>query len=97
MAKSKVDLMLADLRDLYKDRRFRKILWHILSMTGIYTVNYSNEQAAYMDGRKSIGLEILDMMNDADPTMYPRMLLAKAKEAQSRAQENGKGLAETSP
>ncbi len=89
MTRSKVDLMLADLRDLYKDRRFRKILWHILGMTGIYTVNYSNEQAAYMDGRKSIGLELIDTMNEADPTMYPRLLLEKAKEVQALAQKDG--------
>jgi len=81
-------LFLADLRDLSKDSRFRKFIWHVLSACGIYSVNV--ESNPYYDGRRSIGLEVIELLTDADPTLYARLLLEEAeKNASKTVQEEG--------
>ena len=58
----------------------RTLIWHLLGFTKIYDENFSGNSTDIFDkGRRSVGLWLLSNMNDADPTMYPRMLLDVAK------------------
>lgn len=58
----------------------RTLIWHLLSFTKLYDENFAGNSTDIFDkGRRSVGLWLLSQMNEADPTMYPRMLLDVAK------------------
>lgn len=67
-------------KTIMKTRQGKEVIWYILSMTGIYSSSLDQEvnNMAFMEGRRSIGLAIIDMMMSIDPTLYPRLLLEKA-------------------
>ena len=72
---------LNDLKGVLKTSSGKNVIWNILSVCGIYENTFTgNSQSYYLDGRRSIGLEILRMTEDVDPTAYPRLLLTKQKE-----------------
>ena len=71
----------SDLRELLKTPGGRSVIWGILEMCGIYHDSFTgNSQSYYLEGKRAIGLEILQLMEDTDPTSYARLLLAKHKE-----------------
>lgn len=73
-------VLLGDLRDLVKLPHGRKILWHILSMCGLYNDTFTgNSQTFFYEGKRSVGLEIIAFMEEADPTMYASLLLERSK------------------
>ena len=67
-----------EIRDAMKLRHVRKFIWAILEQCGIYSPKYAPATGGveYLVGRESIGLEIIAMLEDADPTIYPQLLLA---------------------
>lgn len=70
----------ADFRELMKDSKARKALWHILDLTGLNADCFTGDnQTFYLEGRRAVGLDIIRFMEDADKTMYPRMLLNHQK------------------
>jgi hypothetical protein len=57
------------------------VIWEILSMCGLYTTTFTgNSQGAFLEGKRSIGIEILEMLNETDSKFYPNLLLKKSKE-----------------
>ena len=59
----------------------RNFIWYVLSLCGIYSdVFTGNSQAFYLEGRRAVGLEVLQLLEDTDPTAYPNLLLKHAKE-----------------
>ena len=58
----------------------RRVLMWVLDVSGIYGDAYQGNDAAtnYVLGQKSMGLRVLDKINNVGPHAYPRMLLARA-------------------
>ncbi len=72
------NLLIAKVKDVLKTSSGQALIWEILSMCGIYSSTFTgNSQGAYLEGRRSIGLEILQLLEDADKTFYPKLLLEK--------------------
>ena len=66
--------------DVLKTKSGQKFIWEILSLCGIYDNQFTGNSGTFFnEGRRSVGLDIVQMMNDADPTIYPRLLLERAK------------------
>lgn len=71
----------SNMREVVKTTQGKEVIWAILAMCGLYTESFTgNSQTFYMEGKRAIGLEILQLMEDTDKTLYARMLL----EAQRR-------------
>lgn len=69
-----------DMRELLKLKHFRNFLWRLLSSTGLYADNFTGDNYTfYLQGKQAVGLEILQMLEDADPTAYATMLLEQQK------------------
>lgn len=74
------DLLCMDIRDLSKDKRFTKFVWHVLGFCDLYSdVFTGNSRTFYLEGRRNVGLSILAVLEDADPTLYARLLLEQQK------------------
>ena len=73
--------LLENIRSLMSGKGARGLVWHILSMCDLYSDAFAgNSRTFYIEGKRAIGLGILQLLDEADPTIYPRMLLEKAKE-----------------
>lgn len=52
----------------------RNILWRLLASTGVYRVSFTgNSETFFKEGRRSVGLSILDAIFDADVKAYTLM------------------------
>lgn len=71
---------IVDLKVVASSKNGRSFLWSLLSRCGIYRDDYSpdNGLMKYNAGRRSIGLELLDLMNDCDDELIYKI----AKEVQ---------------
>ncbi len=73
----------AALSAVVKTPQGRTLLWAILGHTKIYDENFSGNSGDIFDkGRRSVGLWLIAMLTELDPTIYPRMLLDVAKREQ---------------
>jgi hypothetical protein len=53
----------------------RRYLWKVLCNCGIYKTSYGQgEDISFLEGRRNIGLSILDDINDVDRTIYSKMM-----------------------
>ena len=58
----------------------RAVIWNILAMCDIYSDSFTgNSTSFHLEGKRSIGLEILGLLEEVDPTIYPNLLLEKQK------------------
>ena len=85
MAKSQeekeYDLILSSTREILKSKQGQRVLWHILGLTGIYSTTFTgNSRTFFLEGKRAIGLDILQLLEDADKEAYARLQLAKIKQ-----------------
>ena len=58
----------------------RDFIWEILGLTGLYTPSFTgNSTTFFNEGKRSIGLDLLALMNDADPQAYAKMQIEQSK------------------
>lgn len=81
MEEKKYAKLLDDLRSVMKTNQGQNFVWWVLSQCGIYDTNFSDEdrKTNFLLGKRDIGLGILGLMTDADPTMYANLQLRMAK------------------
>lgn len=74
--------LLDDLKEVLKTNQGKNVMWWVLSQCGIYDTNFSDEdrKTNFLLGKRDIGLGIIGLMHDADPTMYAKLQLEKADE-----------------
>ena len=59
----------------------KRFIYHILDLCGIHTSSFTgNSQTFYLEGRRSVGLEIISLMEAVDPRLYPKLLLTMQEE-----------------
>lgn len=72
------DLLLANVRELSKYRFGKEFIWHVLSICNLYTDGFTgDDQTFYNEGKRAVGLQLLQLLDEADPTMYARLILEK--------------------
>lgn len=74
--------MLLDIKDAVKTPGGQKLLLYLIELTNVNGNNFSanGRETNYLLGRASVGLDILSLCEEIDPTLYPRMLMERAKE-----------------
>lgn len=73
---TKHDLLIADLRAVLKTASGRKVIYHILDLCNLYADSFTgNSQTFHLEGKRSIGLDILALIQEVDPKAYPKLLL----------------------
>jgi len=69
------EILQANVRELMSSRKGKEVMWEILSYCGMY----SSIPGKFEAGKRNVGLDILAMLDDADPTIYPNLLLENRK------------------
>lgn len=70
------ELELDQFKTVLKSGDGRAVFWKILGLCGIYRTTFttsSSELAAHLEGRRALGLDILNLMREADSGVYIRM------------------------
>jgi len=82
---AEADELARDLALLLELPAGRNVLFWLLSQCGIYQTCFTgNSTTFFAEGQRSIGLRLVNELNRADPTAYPRMLLRRGEEIQGR-------------
>lgn len=82
MAKKSADdiefeVLCKNMRAVLNTTAGRKVIWHLLSLCNLYVDNFTgNSQTFFLEGKRSVGLEILQLLESADKKAYPQLLLA---------------------
>ena len=71
----------ASIQTVLKTEQGKDFVWEILSLCGIYDNQFTGNSGTFFnEGRRSVGIDIIQtMLNEADPTIYPRLLLERAR------------------
>lgn len=71
--------LLEDLKYVAATKNGRSFLWWLLSMSGIYHDNYNQDSGLmkYQAGKRALGLEVLNLMDECDPELIYK--IAKEK------------------
>jgi len=63
-----------DIRNVAMSGAGRRLLYYVLSMGNIYSTSFTgNSETFYKEGRRAMALELLDLINDADPNLYIKL------------------------
>lgn len=66
----------ADVQDLLNTTFGRRFIWQLLEMTHVNSVSFTgNSQTFFLEGERSIGIQILQLLEEADPKAYPKLIL----------------------
>lgn len=69
-------VLTANVREVAKSKAGKAFIWHLLGLANLYSESFTgNSSTFYNEGRRGFGLQILQLLDDADPTIYPRMIL----------------------
>ena len=70
-----------NIRDSIKTTAGKAVILELLDMAGIYDTTFTgNSKTYFLEGRRSMGLDLISLLDEADPTAYPTLLLNNIKE-----------------
>lgn len=81
LAEAAADLELADLRTFVSTAAGRRFLWALISRTGVFASAFDTEalRMAFIEGRRSVGVDLLQMLQVKVPEGYLAMVQEAAK------------------
>lgn len=69
------DRDLEDLRFVLSSRQGRRFYWRYMAVCGVFTQSFTgNSETFFKEGKRAIGLRLLEDLNDAAPEAYVLML-----------------------
>lgn len=75
------EYLLHCVREVCKHSYGKEVLFYLLDGCGIYDNQFTgNSQTFFNEGRRSVGLELIALMEEANPRSYARLLLEYNKE-----------------
>lgn len=70
---------------LHNNRTARDLLWDILNFTGFNSVTSAIDNSIFVsEGRRQVGADIISLLNEIDPRLYPTIILEKGTQNAAR-------------
>lgn len=64
-----------DFRWLMQDKRGRRQMWRLISMTGVYRCSFTgNSHTFFNEGQRNVGLQLVAKIHEFCPDQYAAML-----------------------
>lgn len=74
------EIFIAQVRDVLRTKAGKRFVWDILSHCGLNSNSFTgNSHTFYNEGRRGVGLYVLDLLEQADPSIYPNLILEQIK------------------
>ncbi len=81
--------LVESMRHLLQDKHGRRVLWNILSECSIYSDTFTgNSTTFFMEGKRSIGLSIISLIEETDPTAYAKLLIEMNQKEETKEKKN---------
>lgn len=79
-------MFLDNVRAEMRRPQVQKIVLFMLNTCGIYrsSISLNGEPSGVMEGERNVGLQLIDLLDEADPHIYPLLLLAEVQEQSSK-------------
>jgi hypothetical protein len=74
------NLFIVKMRDLMDTDAGKVLVWEILSFCELYNASPRGELTPYFEGRRSVGVYLLELLNEVNPRIYPRLIIEKLEE-----------------
>ena len=74
------NLFIIKLRDLMDTDAGKVLVWDLLSFCELYNASPRGELTPYFEGRRSVGVYLLELLNEVNPRIYPRLIIEKLEE-----------------
>ena len=78
--RKKRNLFILKMRDLLDTEAGKALVWEILSFCELYNASPRGELTSYFEGRRSVGVYLLELLNETNPRIYPRLIVEKLEE-----------------
>lgn len=80
------DLLLSHYKDVLKTTAGKEVIWDILGNCNLYEILYDGDAniMCINEGKRSVGLALLERLSEASPTLYANLQLEKAKQEEGR-------------
>lgn len=73
-------VLIENIRELLKLRAGQDFIWSILDLCDLFADTFTgNSQTYYLEGKRAIGLQIIGLLQEADPAAYPKLLLKRSE------------------
>lgn len=70
------EVLKANVKTVMASPAGRQVIWVILSMCDLYNDSFTGDNRTfYNEGKRAVGLDILQLLEDADPNIYGNLLL----------------------
>jgi len=78
-----------DLRSILKKPEGRRFVWELLGDTGVFRSVFAlnSNQTSFNEGRRDVGLELLQKLNEADASAFAQMQREYVSEVNSKREE----------
>ena len=83
MADKELEILKANVSQVMALRAGQDVMWEILGMCGLYTDNSISADQG-IEGKRAVGLQILQLLEDVDPKIYPNLLITKQEQENAR-------------
>ncbi len=67
---------LSDIDTCLKTPQGKKLLWEVLSYCDLYSVSGDDIET----GKRTVGVDILNLLEEVDPSIYPKLVLENIKD-----------------
>jgi len=69
------------------------LLWDVLDMTGFNSIHHNPDNTLILaEGKRHVGYEIIDLLNEIDPMLYPTLIIQRGKRHGYREHDPDAGL-----
>jgi len=69
------DRDIEDIKNVLSSRSGRRFYWRLLSFCGVFESSFTgNSQTFFLEGKRTVGLKMLDDLNRAQPDAYVTMM-----------------------
>ena len=78
---SDYDILSGNVKAVLETSSGREVLWEILSMCNLYSSSFTGDNRTFFEeGKRAVGLDILQLIEDADPKAYGNLLITKQED-----------------
>jgi hypothetical protein len=68
--------LLGCMREVLRSEQGKDVIWNILGMCQLYSESFTgNSTTFYNEGKRAVGLEILQLLEDVNPAAYADLLI----------------------
>lgn len=72
------EVFIANVRTAMNTKATKDLVWDLLDFCGLNSESFTgNSSTFYNEGKRAVGLYLLSVLQEADPKIYPKLIIEK--------------------